>query len=163
MNIKRPIKDDYFPGEQVLFAIRGSVKKRKVTAAIFALFILVSLAGLFILKNIWITVGGAGALLMSFWPLTDAYEYIEVTNMRIKRSKFSKITAKTKDIPLDRLAACTEAEDGSKIRLLFLIDDKNTFSSIGCLQFDKADENAMLLAQLPCPKQEELRQIINSK
>lgn len=156
-------KTDYYQGEQLQFIIRGSKKKRTVTAAIFTLFILVSLVGIFVLKNIYISVMGAGALILSFWPLTDAYEYIEVTNMRIKRSKFSKITAKTKDIPLDRLAACTEAEDGSKIRLLFLIDDKNTFSSIGCLQFDKADENAMLLAQLPCPKQEELRQIINSK
>ena len=156
-------KTDYYQGEQLQFIIRGSKKKRTVTAAIFTLFILVSLVGIFVLKNIYISVMGAGALILSFWPLTDAYEYIEVTNMRIKRSKFSKITAKTKDIPLDRLAACTEAEDGSKIRLLFVIDDKNTFSSIGCLQFDKADENAMLLAQLPCPKQEELRQIINSK
>lgn len=156
-------KTDYYQGEQLQFIIRGSKKKRTVTAAIFTLFILVSLVGICVLKNIYISVMGAGALILSFWPLTDAYEYIEVTNMRIKRSKFSKITAKTKDIPLDRLATCTEAEDGSKIRLLFLIDDKKAFSSIGCLQFDKADENAMLLAQLPCPKQEELRQIINSK
>ena len=156
-------KTDYYQGEQLQFIIRGSKKKRTVTAAIFTLFILVSLVGIFVLKNIYISVKWACVLIMIFWPLKDAYEYIEVTNMRIKRSTFSKITAKTKDIPLDRLAACTEAEDGSKIRLLFLIDDKNTFSSIGCLQFDKADENAMLLAQLPCPKQEELRQIINSK
>lgn len=98
---------------------------------------------------------------MIFWPLKDAYEYIEVTNMRIKRSTFSKITAKTKDIPLDRLAAYTEAENGSKIRLLFLIDDKKAFSSIRYLQFDKADENVMLLTQLPFPKQEEFRQILD--
>ena len=160
MNTKRPIKDDYFPGEQVLFAIRGSVKKRIVTAAIFALFILVSLAGIFILKHIWITVVGAGALLMSFWPLTDAYGRIEVTNMRIKYSDFSKMTAKTEDIPLDKLASCTEMMDKSKIGLLFVVDDKKTFQSVRCLQFDKSDENVMLLTHLPCPRQEELREIL---
>ena len=160
MNIKRPIKDDYFPGEQVLFAIRGSVKKRKVTAAIFALFILVSLAGIFILKDIWIAVGGAGALLMSFWPLTDAYGRIEVTNMRIKYSDFSKMTAKTEDIPLDSLASCREVMDKAKIELLFVIDDAKSFQSVRCLRFDKADENAVLLTQLPCPRREELREIL---
>ena len=151
---------DYHSGEQMLFTIRGSVKKRIITAAIFTLFILVSLAGIFVLKSIWITVLGLGALAMSVWPFTDAYERIEVTNMRIKRSKFSKMTAKTEDLPLDRLAACTEVEDGSKIRLLFLTDDEKAFSSIGCMQFDKADENVVLLTQLPCPKREELRQIL---
>ena len=160
MNTKRPIKDDYFPGEQVLFAIRGSVKKRIVTAAIFALFILVSLAGIFIFKNIWITVGGAGALLMSFWPLTDAYGRIEVTNMRIKYSDFSKMTAKTEDIPLDSLASCREVMDKAKIELLFVIDDAKSFQSVRCLRFDKADENAVLLTQLPCPRREELREIL---
>ena len=160
MNTKRPIKDDYFPGEQVLFAIRGSVKKRIVTAAIFALFILVSLAGIFILKNIWITVVGAGALLMSFWPLTDAYGRIEVTNMRIKYSDFSKMTAKSEDIPLNMLASCTEIMDKSKIELLFVIDDAKSFQSVRCLRFDKADENAVLLTQLPCPRREELREIL---
>ena len=160
MNIKRPIKEDYFPGEQVLFAIRGSVKKRIVTAAIFTLFILVSLAGIFIFKNIWITVGGAGALLMSFWPLTDAYDRIEVTNMRIKYSDFSKMTAKSEDIPLNMLASCTEIMDKSKIELLFVIDDAKTFQSVRCLRFDKADENAVLLTQLPCPRREELREIL---
>lgn len=160
MNTKRPIKDDYYPGEQVLFAIRGSVKKRIVTAAIFALFILVSLAGIFILKDIWIAVGGAGALLMSFWPLTDAYGRIEVTNMRIKYSDFSKMTAKTEDIPLDKLASCTEIMDKSKIELLFVIDDAKSFQSVRCLRFDKADENAVLLTQLPCPRREELREIL---
>lgn len=160
MNTKRPIKDDYFPGEQVLFAIRGSVKKRIVTAAIFALFILVSLAGIFILKDIWIAVGGAGALLMSFWPLTDAYGRIEVTNMRIKYSDFSKMTAKTEDIPLDSLASCREVMDKAKIELLFVIDDAKSFQSVRCLRFDKADENAVLLTQLPCPRREELREIL---
>lgn len=160
MNIKRPIKEDYFQGEQVLFAIRGSVKKRIVTAAIFTLFILVSLAGIFILKNIWITVVGAGALLMSFWPLTDAYDRIEVTNMRIKYSDFSKMTAKTEDIPLDSLASCREVMDKAKIELLFVIDDAKSFQSVRCLRFDKADENAVLLTQLPCPRREELREIL---
>ena len=61
----------------------------------------------------------------------ELLENIEVTNLRMKRSKFSKMTAKTEDVPLDRLAACTEVEDGSKIRLLFLTDDEKAFSSIG--------------------------------
>lgn len=149
-----------FPEEQVLFAIRGSVKKRIVTAAVFALFVLVSLAGMFVFKNKWVSAMGAGALLMAFWPLTDAYERIEVTNMRIKRSKFSKMTAKTEDLPLDRLASCTEVPGESEIELLFVIDDENTFQSVRCLRFDKADENAMRLTQLPCPEREELKRIL---
>ena len=157
---KTKSKEGYFPEEQVQFAIRGSVKKRIVTAAVFALFILVSLAGIFVLKSIWITVLGLGALAMSVWPFTDAYERIEVTNMRIKRSKFSKMTAKTEDLPLDRLASCTEVPGESEIELLFVIDDENTFQSVRCLRFDKADENAMRLTQLPCPKREELKRIL---
>lgn len=154
-------KTDYYQGEQIQFIIRGSKKRRIVTTVLFTLSILESLVGIFVLKNIYISVKWAGTLIILFWPLKDAYNYIEVTNMRIKHSTFSKITEKTKDIPLDRLAAYTEAENGSKIRLLFLIDDKKAFSSIRYLQFDKADENVMLLTQLPFPKQEEFRQILD--
>ena len=150
---------DCFQGEQVLFSIRGSVKKRTVTAAIFILFILVSLAGAFVLKSIYISLLGVSALILSFWPLTDAYVRIEVTDKRIKYSKFSKITAKTEDVPLNRLASCAESKDKSKIVLLYLSDDSKTPQSVRCLQFNMADENATLLTQLPCPKQEDLEQI----
>lgn len=148
------------PGEQLLFTIRGSVKKRIVTAAIFAFFIFVSLGGIFVLKSINLLIMGVGAMIMSFWPLTDAYDRIEVTNLRIKYSEFSKKTAKTEDIPLDRLASCSEVTDKSKIELLFLIDDTKTLQSIRSLQFNKTDENVMMLTQLPCPRQEDLRQIL---
>ena len=154
--------NDYYPGEQVLFTIRGSANKRVITAALFVFFILVLFAGIFILKNIFVSVLGAGALIMSFWPLTDAYERMEVTNIRIKRSGFSKKTAKAQDVHLDRLASCRETKDGSGIELLFLIDDLKTIQSIGSQRFNKADENAMMLTQLPCPKQEDLRQILNA-
>ena len=97
---------------------------------------------------------------MSFWPLTDAYDRIEVTNMRIKYSDFRKMSAKTEDIPLDSLASCTEVMDTAKIELLFVIDDAKTLQSVRCLRFDKADENAVLLTQLPCPKHDELKQIL---
>lgn len=160
MNAKDLIKEGYFPEEQVLFAIRGSVKKRIVTAAVFALFVLLGLAGVFVFKNIWVSIMGAGALLIAFWPLTDAYGRIEVTNMRIKFSEFSKKTAKAEDLPLDRLASCTEVPGKSEIELLFVVDDENTFQSVRCLWFDKADENAMRLTQLPCPKREELKRIL---
>ena len=104
---------------------------------------------------------GISASLMSFWPFTDAYERIEVTNLRIKRSEFSKKTAKTMDIPLDSLAFCTETEDGSKIELLFLLDDPAALQSVQILMFDRSDENATLLMQLPCPKRKELEKRIN--
>ena len=148
------------PGEQLLFTIRGSVKKRIVTAAIFAFFIFVSLGGIFVLKSINLLIMGVGAMIMSFWPLTDAYDRIEVTNLRIKYSEFSKKTAKTEDIPLDRLASCSEVTGKSKIELLFLIDDTKSLQSIRSLQFNKTDENVMMLTQLPCPRQEDLKQIL---
>ena len=105
---------------------------------------------------------GAAALSLAFWPLSDAYERIEVTNIRIKRSDFAKKASKAEDIMLDQLASCRETKDGSGIELLFLIDDLKTIQSIGCQRFNKADENAMMLTQLPCPKQEDLRQILNA-
>lgn len=80
--------------------------------------------------------------------------------MRIKYSDFRKMTAKTEDIPLDSLASCTEVMDKSKIELLFVVDDKKTFQSVRYLQFDKTDENAVLLTHLPCPRREELREIL---
>ena len=154
--------NDYYPGEQVLFTIRSSAKKRMITSAIFALFILVIIAGILVFKSLFVSLIGAAALSLAFWPLTDAYERMEVTNIRIKRSGFSKKTAKAQDVPLDRLASCRETKDGSGIELLFLIDDLKTIQSIGSQRFNKADENAMMLTQLPCPKQEDLRQILNA-
>ena len=150
------------PGEHSLFVIRGNLKKRIVAAAIFAFFMLMIFAGIY-LRNIYIFVMGIGASLMSFWPFTDAYERIEVTNLRIKRSEFSKKTAKTMDIPLDSLAFCTETEDGSKIELLFLLDDPAALQSVQILMFDRNDENATLRMQLPCPKRKELEKRINNK
>ena len=144
----------------MLFAIRGSSKKRIITAAIFTLFILVTLFGAFVLKSIYTSIMGVSALILAFWPLTDAFDRIVVTNIRIKYSNFSKMTARTEDIPLDRLASCTEEVDSSKIKLLFLIDDSKELHSIRYLLFDKADENAVMLKQLPCPKQDDLRQIL---
>ena len=155
--------NEYYPGEQLLFTIRRSMKKRLITAAIFAFFILVSLAGMLVLKILYVAVIGLAALIMTFWPLSDAYERIEVTNMRIKRSEFSKKTSKVTDIQLDRLATCRETEDGSEIELLFFIDDAKTWQSVRCMRFNKADENAMLLTQLPCPKQEDLEEILAAK
>ena len=155
------LKND-MPGEHSLFTIRGSLKKRIVTTAIFAFFMLMIFAGIY-LRNIYIFVMGISASLMSFWPFTDAYERIEVTNLRIKRSEFSKKTAKTMDIPLDSLAFCTETEDGSKIELLFLLDDPAASQSVQILMFDKNDENATLLMQLPCPKRKELGKRINGR
>ena len=154
--------NDYYPGEQVLFTIRGNAKKRVITAAVFVLFVVVTILGLFVLKRVFTTVLGFGALLLSFWPLADAYERIEVTNMRIKRSGFSKKTAKTTDVPLDRLAACRETKDGTGIELLFLADDSKTLQSVMCLRFRKAEENALRLLELPCPKQEDLEQILDA-
>ena len=152
--------NDYYPGEQLLFTIRQRAKKRMITAAIFSLFVLVTLAGILVVKNLFMSVIGAAALIMAFWPLADAYERMEVTNMRIKRSEFSKKTSKTTDIPLDRLAACRETSDGSEIELLFFIGDSITWQSLRCLRFNKADENAMLLTQLPCPMQEDLERVL---
>ena len=106
---------------------------------------------------------GIGAMILSFWPLTDAYIPVEVTNLRIKYSEFSKRTAKTEDVPLDSLASCSETKDKRNIELLFVIDDSKTVQSIRCLTFSKADENAMLLTQLPCPRQEDLKQILESR
>jgi hypothetical protein len=151
---------DYYPGEQLLFTIRASAKKRMITSAIFALFILVTLAGILVVKNLFMSVVGAAALIMAFWPLADAYDPMEVTNMRIKRSEFSKKTSKVTDIWLDRLAACRETEDGSEIELLFFIDDAKTWQSVRCLRLNKAGENVMLLTQLPCPMQEDLEQVL---
>ncbi|MBQ2311430.1 MAG: hypothetical protein II185_02615, partial [Firmicutes bacterium] len=142
--------NDYYPGEQVLFTIRGSANKRVITAAIFALFILVIIAGILVFKSLFVSLIGAAALSLAFWPLSDAYERIEVTNIRIKRSDFAKKTSKAEDIMLDQLASCRETKDGSGIELLFLIDDLKTIQSIGCQRFNKADENAMMLTQLPC-------------
>lgn len=155
--------DNGISGERLLFTIRGSKKRRIVTAAVFGLFILITLTGAFILKSASATVMGLGAMIMSFWPLTDAYDGIEVTNLRIRYSDFSKFTAKTEDVPLDRLALCSENSDGSKIELLFLIDDSKTPQSVRCLIFHKTDENAILLTQLPCAKQEDLKQILDFK
>ena len=154
---------DTLPGEQLLFAIRGSVKKRIVTAAVFAFFILVTFWGIFVLRSITVSMLGIGAMILSFWPLTDAYIPVEVTNLRIKYSEFSKRTAKTEDVPLDSLASCSETKDKRNIELLFVIDDSKTVQSIRCLTFSKADENAMLLTQLPCPRQEDLKQILESR
>ena len=154
---------DTLPGEQLLFAIRGSVKKRIVTAAVFAFFILVTFWGIFVLRSITVSMLGIGAMILSFWPLTDAYVPVEVTNLRIKYSEFSKRTAKTEDIPLGTLASCSGTKDKRNIELLFVIDDSKTVQSIRCLTFSKADENAMLLTQLPCPRQEDLKQILESR
>ena len=154
---------DTLPGEQLLFAIRGSVKKRIVTAAVFAFFILVTFWGIFVLRSITVSMLGIGAMILSFWPLTDAYVPVEVTNLRIKYSEFSKRTAKTEDVPLDSLASCSETKDKRNIELLFVIDDSKTVQSIRCLTFSKADENAMLLTQLPCPRQEDLKRILESR
>ena len=154
---------DTLPGEQLLFAIRGSVKKRIVTAAVFAFFILVTFWGIFVLRSITVSMLGIGAMILSFWPLTDAHIPVEVTNLRIKYSEFSKRTAKTEDVPLGTLALCSETRDQSHIELLFVIGDSKTEQSIRCLTFNKADENAMLLTQLPCPRQEDLKQILESR
>ena len=154
---------DTLPGEHLLFAIRGSMKKRIITAAVFAFFILVTLVGIFVLRSITVSMLGIGAMILSFWPLTDAYVPVEVTNLRIKYSEFSKRTAKTEDVPLGTLALCSETRDQSHIELLFLIDDSKTEQSIRCLTFNKADENAMLLTQLPCPRQEDLKEILESR
>ena len=43
---------EYYPDEQVLFTIRSSAKKRMITSAIFALFILVIIAGILVFKNL---------------------------------------------------------------------------------------------------------------
>ena len=154
---------DTLPGEHLLFAIRGSLKKRIITAAVFAFFILVTFWGIFVLRSITVSMLGIGAMILSFWPLTDAYIPVEVTNLRIKYSEFSKRTAKTEDVPLDTLALCSETKDKRNIELLFVIDDSKTVQSIRCLTFSKADENAMLLTQLPCPRQEDLKQILESR
>ena len=154
---------DTLPGEHLLFAIRGSMKKRIITAAVFAFFILVTLVGIFVLRSITVSILGIGAMILSFWPLTDAYIPVEVTNLRIKYSEFSKRTAKTEDVPLGTLALCSETRDQSHIELLFVIGDSKTEQSIRCLTFNKADENAMLLTQLPCPRQEDLKQILESR
>ena len=151
---------DYYPGEQIQFTIRASAKKRMITTAIFTLIILVIIAGIFFFKNLYIPFIGAAALILVFWPLADAYERIEVTNMRIKRSEFIKKTSKFVDIPLDRLALCRETSDGSEIELLFFIDDLKTSHSLRCLRLNKADENAILLKQLPCPMQADLEQFL---
>ena len=151
------------PEEHLLFAIRGSVKKRIITAAVFAFSILVTLGGIFVLRSITVSILGIGAMDLSFWPLTDAYVPVEVTNLRIKYSEFSKKTAKTEDVPLGTLASCSETRDQSHIELLFVIGDSEAVQSIRCLTFSKADENAMLLTQLPCPRQEELKQILESR
>ena len=154
---------DTLPGEQLLFAIRGSVKKRIVTAAVFAFFILVTFWGIFVLRSITVSMLGIGAMILSFWPLTDAYVPVEVTNLRIKYSEFSKRTAKTEDIPLGTLASCSGTKDKRNIELLFVIGDSEAVQSIRCLTFSKADENVMLLTQLPCPRQEDLKQILESR
>ena len=154
---------DTLPGEQLLFAIRGSVKKRIVTAAVFAFFILVTFWGIFVLRSITVSMLGIGAMILSFWPLTDAYIPVEVTNLRIKYSEFSKRTAKTEDVPLDTLASCSGTKDKRNIELLFVIGDSEAVQSIRCLTFSKADENVMLLTQLPCPRQEDLKQILESR
>ena len=154
---------DTLPGEHLLFAIRGSLKKRIITAAVFAFFILVTFWGIFVLRSITVSMLGIGAMILSFWPLTDAYIPVEVTNLRIKYSEFSKRTAKTEDVPLDTLASCSGTKDKRNIELLFVIDDSKTVQSIRCLTFSKADENAMLLTQLPCPRQEDLKQILESR
>ncbi len=153
---------EYYPDEQVLFTIRSSAKKRMITSAIFAMFILVIIAGILVFNSLFVSLIGAAALSLAFWPLSDAYERIEVTNIRIKRSDFAKKTSKAEDIMLDQLASCRETKDGSEIELLFLIEDLKTIKSIGCQRFNKADENAMMLTQLPCPKQEDLRPILNA-
>ena len=154
--------NDYYPGEQVLFTIRGSANKRVITAAIFALFILVIIAGILVFKSLFVSLIGAAALSLAFWPLSDAYERIEVTNIRIKRSDFAKKTSKAEDIMLDQLALCRETEDGSGIELLFFIDDSGTTQSLRCLRLNKTGENVMLLKQLPCPRQEQYEQILNA-
>ena len=154
---------DTLPGEHLLFAIRGSLKKRIITAAVFAFFILVTFWGIFVLRSITVSMLGIGAMILSFWPLTDAYVPVEVTNLRIKYSEFSKRTAKNEDVPLGTLALCSETRDQSHIELLFVIGDSKTEQSIRCLTFNKADENAMLLTQLPCPRQEDLKQILESR
>ena len=94
---------EYYPDEQVLFTIRSSAKKRMITSAIFALFILVIIAGILVFKNLFVSLIGAASLTLAFWPLSDAYERIEVTNIRIKRSDFAKKTSKAEDIMLDQL------------------------------------------------------------
>ena len=162
MNVNKKSSENGIPEERVLFTLRGSVKKRLVTAAVFGLFLLMTLAGALILKSVNATVMGAGALILSFWPLADAFDRIAVSNLRIRYSKFSKFTAKTEDVPLDRLALCSETSDGKKIEMLFLTDDSKTPQSVRCLIFDKADENALLLTRLPCPKQEDLKHILES-
>ena len=106
---------DTLPGEHLLFAIRGSLKKRIITAAVFAFFILVTFWGIFVLRSITVSMLGIGAMILSFWPLTDAYIPVEVTNLRIKYSEFSKRTAKTEDVPLDSLASCSETKDKRNI------------------------------------------------
>lgn len=97
---------------------------------------------------------------MAFWPLSDAYGRIEVTNFRIRYSNFAKITAKAEDVPLGKLALCRELVNAPKIELLFLVDDSKTLQSIRHIVFNKTDKNAMLLMQLPCPKQKDLEYIL---
>lgn len=160
MTVHKNDPADRFEGEQTLFAVRAGAKRRIVTALIFVFFTLVTLAGIFLLKSVYISVMGFGAMILAFWPFADAFDRIEVTDKRIKYSAFSKMTAKAEDIPLDELASCTEIMDGSVIELLFVVDGSLTLQSIRRLQFSTADENAILLTQLPCPKYEELRQIL---
>ena len=93
MNVNKKSSENGIPEERVLFTLRGSVKKRLVTAAVFGLFLLMTLAGALILKSVNVTVMGAGALILSFWPLADAFDRIAVSNLRIRYSKFSKFTA----------------------------------------------------------------------
>lgn len=151
---------DYMPGEKVLFIIHESTKKRIVTTVVFATLVLICLAGIFIFKNIDMSIAAGGGLIMAFWPLSDAYGRIEVTNFRIRYSNFAKITAKAEDVPLDKLALCRELVNAPKIELLFLVDDSKTLQSIRHIVFNKADKNAKLLMQLPCPKQKDLEYIL---
>ncbi|MBO4862654.1 MAG: hypothetical protein J5535_07145 [Firmicutes bacterium] len=57
------------------------MKKRLITAAIFAFFILVSLAGILVLKILYVAVIGLAALIMTFWPLSDACDSIKQMKM----------------------------------------------------------------------------------
>ena len=53
--------NEYYPGEQKLFSIRGSVKKRIITASIVTFFVLLTVLGLFVFKNSWLAMMGPSA------------------------------------------------------------------------------------------------------
>ena len=163
----------YMPEERFLFTICGSWKRKIVTTVIFISFVIASLAAMFVAKDLWLLIGGIGGMLITFWPMSDAYEHIEITNMRIIRSKFSKITAKTSDISLNDLAECRMSEDGKRIEMIFLLgrqqgdstlqdDDSYVTYKIGNFFFNKTDKNALRVLELPCPKKNEWEQVVAS-